>query len=129
MQQKQTKTVNRGVKVELVNARVEVFGKVNETGTGKKFLNIAFHVPEVADDASSTEVKIRSTLWEEKAEKMAKAPSGARYSVTGFFKVGKPWEKEGRKIVSNEFTVSTISVVQVKTPVVTEVDDGDEIPF
>lgn len=130
MQQNNRKpAIRRGVKVELENARVEVFGGITLTTTGKKFLNIAFFAPVDLDEANAGEVKYRATLWEEKAEAMLKAAS-KRYNVKGYIKVGKPWEKDGRKIVSNEFVVGTLEVASAATQqaATEEVNDSD-IPF
>lgn len=130
MQQNNRKpAIRRGVKVELENARVEVFGGITLTASGKKFLNIAFFAPVDLDSSDAGEVKYRATLWEEKAEAMHKA-ANKRYNVKGYIKVGKPWEKDGRKIVSNEFVVGTLEAVSAtSTQAVTESNDLDEIPF
>lgn len=133
MQTNRRQAARRGFRVEIENARVEMAGAITQTNSGKKFGTFFFFTKENLDDQGSAELKIRATLWEEKAEAMAKALN-KRYNVKGYYKAGKPWEKDGKTISTNEFVVSSVAEVKSNSGTTQQAQassevEGDDIPF
>lgn len=129
----------RGSERSLKNARIEIYNGLQTSKTGKKFLNVSFFAPVDATQTNSDEIKVKATLWEAEAEKYSRAPSQARFDVSGYEKVGRPYtNKWGNLTTPTEFVPTSIvsrnkaAAPKPTEPVeeVEEWEDGSEIiPF
>lgn len=130
MQQNNRKpAVKRGINIELLNARVEISGGVKTSGTGKKFVNVYFVAPVNVDDVSDGEISFRTTLWEEKADKIVKVSKSQRFNVKGYYKEGRPFERDGKEFPTKDFVTTEITALKVATPAPVAPVEDDDIPF